>query len=323
MSLRKLKEETELFYTYLRQNGLKKTYQKDLILETFLNTEGHLSVEDIYALVKKRDKKVGVVTVFRTLKSLTACGIAREITLGDGLTRFEHSFHHPYHHHIVCTECHRAIEFVCPELERIQDEIIQRYHFQPIHHRFQTYGICEDCREHRPVAEVQKHDTERIFARDAVKMALSMAARGLEFYRDAARRNQNPGGREVFARMAREEESHIAELNGKLEEIVKQEKDLEHAPLFLHFDPCELEGVIPDLSKYEQSGEFRLDAEGSAELALALQSSSAEFFQKYSEKFADTQGKQILAAFASQESAHSDLIRQRVEEKLSMSGASI
>src|SRR5512136_559037 len=167
MWMRKMKEETELFYLYMPQNCLKKTYQKDLILETFLNTEAHLRVEDIYALVKKRDKKVGVVTVFRTLKSLTACGIAREITLGDGLTRFEHSYHHPHHHHIVCTECNRAIEFMCPELERIQGEIIQKYNFKPVHYRFHTYGICEDCREQRPVVESPKHDTEKLLARDA------------------------------------------------------------------------------------------------------------------------------------------------------------
>ena len=317
MSLRKLKEETELFYSYLRQNGLKKTYQKDLILETFLNTEGHLSVEDIYALVKKRDKKVGVVTVFRTLKSLTACGIAREITLGDGLTRFEHSYHHPHHHHIVCTECHRAIEFVCPELERIQDDIIQRYHFKPIHHRFQTYGICEDCREHRPVAETQKHDTERIFARDAIKMALSMENRCLEFYRDAAKRNQDEGGKEVFEQMAQEEQRHIADLSAKLEEIVRQEKDLEHASIFLHFDPCELEALIPDIARLEKTGEFRLDAKASAELALSLSRSLAEFFKQYAERFSETQGKQILLGFANQENAHSDLIRQRMEQGLS------
>ena len=321
MSLRKLKEETELFYSFLRQNGLKKTYQKDLILETFLNTEGHLSVEDIYALVKKRDKKVGVVTVFRTLKSLTACGIAREITLGDGLTRFEHSYHHPHHHHIVCMECHKAIEFVCPELERIQGEIIQKYHFQPVHHRFQTYGICEDCREHRPVAETQKHDTERIFARDAVKMALSMENRCLEFYREAARRNLDPAGKEVFERMVHEVENHVADLNGKLDEIVKQEKDLEYAPIFLHFDPCELEALIPDLAKFERSGEFRLDSKASTELALSLNRASAEFFKIYAEKFAETQGKQILIGFASQESAHSELIRQRMEGTMSVSSA--
>jgi Fur family ferric uptake transcriptional regulator len=316
MPMRKLKEETELFYSYLRQNGLKKTYQKDLILETFLNTEGHLSVEDIYALVKKRDQKVGVVTVFRTLKSLTACGIAREITLGDGLTRFEHSYHHPHHHHIVCTECHRAIEFVCPELERIQNEIIQRYHFQPIHHRFQTYGICEDCREHRPVVEAQKQDTERIFARDAVKMALCMENRCLEFCRDAANRNQDQGGKEIFERMVHEVDAHIVELNMKLEEIVGQAKDLEYAPIFLHFDPCELEELIPSLSPQEPSGEIRLDAKASIELALELNKSAADFFKAYAERFAETQGKQILINFANQEGNHCELMRQRMEQLL-------
>jgi Fur family transcriptional regulator, ferric uptake regulator len=320
MPMRKLKEETELFYAYLRQNGLKKTYQKDLILETFLSTEGHLSVEDIYALVKKRDKKVGVVTVFRTLKSLTACGIAREITLGDGLTRFEHSYHHPHHHHIVCTECHRAIEFVCPELERIQNEIIQKYHFQPIHHRFQTYGLCEDCRDHRPVSDTQKHDTEKIFARDALRMALSMESRCVEFYREIARRNQDPGGKEVFENLTREGEKHIAELNSKLEEIGRQERDLERAPIFLHFDPCELENMIPDLSKYEKGGEFRLDAKASTELAVALNRTAADFFQAYAGKFAETQGRQIFLNFASREGNHCDFMRQRLEEMPVQSG---
>src|SRR5206468_12796396 len=186
---RKLREERELFYTYLRQNGMKKTRQKDLILETFLTTEGHLSVEDTYSLVKKKDKKVGIVTVFRTLKTLTSCGIAREIMLGDGLTRFEHSYHHPHHHHIICTECHKAIEFVSPELESIQDQIVRKYHFKPLHHRLQVYGICEDCQEQRPVPVTPKHDTEKIFARDALRMAISMETCGIIFYREAARRN--------------------------------------------------------------------------------------------------------------------------------------
>ena len=312
MSMRKPKEENELFYSYLRQNGLKKTHQKDLILETFLSTEGHLSVEDIYALVKKRDKKVGVVTVFRTLKSLTACGIAREITLGDGLTRFEHSYHHPYHHHIVCTKCQKAIEFVCPELERIQNEIIQKYHFESIHHRFQTYGICEDCRRNRPVEEVQKHDTERIFARDAIKMVIYMDKRCLEFYRDSAERNRDPGGKEILQRMILQEERHIEELDARLAEITGQEEDLEHAPLFLHFDPCELEALIPDLARYETAGEIRMDARTAKDLVLNLNRRLAEFFKAYAEKFDETEGKRVLLNFAGQEEEHSNFIRQNM-----------
>ena len=315
MPMKKLKEETELFYSYLRQNGLKKTYQKDLILETFLNTEGHLSVEDIYALVKKKDKKVGVVTVFRTLKSLTACGIAREISLGDGLTRFEHRYNHPYHHHIVCTECHTAIEFVCPELERIQEKIIQKYRFNPVHHRFQTYGICEDCREKRNVTETPKHDTERIFARDALKMALNMENRCLEFYKESSQRNLDPGGKEIFNRMILEEEKHIADLNSKLEELVQQERDLDRAPIFLHFDPRELEELIPDLSRFEKEGGMRLDSKKAIELSSELNRSASEFFKKYADKFTNTLGKRIFINFATREEKHCELMKQRMQSQ--------
>jgi len=152
-------------------------------------------------------------------------------------------------------------------------------------------------------------------------MALSMEKRCLEFYRDAANRNQDAEGKEVFERMAQEEERHIAELSSKLEEIVRQEKDLEHASIFLHFDPCELEAMVPDLRQFELTGEFRLDAKTATELALSLNSNLAEFFKKYAERFAETQGKQVLINFANQESSHNDLLRQRMEGLLSVASA--
>ncbi len=310
------REVKELFYTYLRQNGMKKTHQKDLILETFLMTEGHLSVEDIYYLVKKKDKKVGIVTVFRTLKTLTACGIAREITLGDGLTRFEHSYHHPHHHHIICTECQKAIEFVSPELESIQDEIVRKYHFQPLHHRLQIYGICADCREHRAVPETQKHDTEMIFARDALRMALSMETRGITFYREAARRNNHPEGREILERIVEEEERHLTDLQEELDRINRLEKGLESAPVFLHFDPSDLERLVPNLGQYEKDGELYLDPRRSLEMAMILERRAAEFFTDYAEKFLETEGKRIFLQFAEEEHKHFESIRRRAEQLL-------
>jgi Fur family transcriptional regulator, ferric uptake regulator len=318
MPMKKFGKEIEHFHNFLRRKGKKKTYQKDLILETFLRTEGHLSVEDVYALVKKRDKKIGVVTVFRTLLSLAdeECGIARKITLGDGLTRFEHRYQHPYHHHIICDKCHKAIEFICPELDGIQDEIIKKYNFTPSYHRFQTYGICEDCRENRNVPNNPNHDTEKIFARDALKMALSMEHRCLEFYRSAAQSTPDPGGKEIFERMVPEEEKHIAELNSQLSDLLQQEKGLDQAPVFLHFDPRELEKMIPDLSEYEKKEEMRLDSKAAIEISTNLNRSASEFFKKYAEKFTDTLGKRIFMNFALQEKSHSDLMKQRMEGRL-------
>lgn len=316
MPIKRNRVEIERFHDFLKEKGLKKTYQKDLILETFLSVEGHLSVEDVYAQVKKKDRKVGIVTVFRTLKSLKECGIAREITLGDGLTRFEHCYQHPYHHHIICKKCHKTIEFVCPKMERIQEDIIQKYGFKPDYHRVQTYGMCRDCIENRASGNTEDFDTEKIFARDALKMAMAMASRCLEFYRVSARRNRDLGGRDVFERLVLEEEKHISDLNSKLEELYRQQKNLEEAPLFLHFDIEELDAMFPDLSKYQTGEQLNLDEQTASQLSCRLNLKSSEFFKKYADKFSDTLGKRIFVNFAIQEEKHNDSVKKASGECL-------
>lgn len=318
MHTRKLNEPFEVFHAYLRQNGLKKTHQKDLILETFLTSEGHLSVEDVYSRARRKDRKVGIVTVFRTLKSLMACGIAREIRLGDGLTRFEHSYHHPHHHHIICTECHRAIEFVSPELERVQGEIVDKYHFQPVHHYLQVYGVCEDCRLSRHLADQGRYDSEGVFARDALAMAISMEKRGIELYRQAASRNQDRAGSEVLAAIIEEELKHLAKLEAELEDLLKRDKAVERAPVFLHFDPSVLDKVLPDLRKLEQDGVLRLDPRRSLELAFSFEKGAADFFREYAAGFLETLGKNIFLRFADEEMQHCDNISRRMEELASV-----
>lgn len=304
MHAERVEEIRTLFHAYLRRSGLKKTRQKDLILEAFLSAEGHLSVEDVYGIVKKRDRRIGIVTVFRTLKSLTACGIAREADLGDGLTRFEHCYRHPDHHHIVCTECRRAIEFIAPELERIQQRIVDRYRFRPVRRRFQIYGVCQDCRAKRPAEERRCCDTERVFERDALRMALHMERCAVEFYRRAAERNEDPAGRAILLRVAAEEEKHRDQLAAGLAEIERREKGIEQAPALLHFEPGELEGLLPDLRAYEAEGRLRLDAQGALELAEGLERRSAEFFRRFAEGFDDSAGKEILCRFAEREMEH-------------------
>ena len=61
-------EEKEIFLNYVQKFGLRRTAQRDLILEVFLRTQEHLSSEDLYDVVKKQDPKVGQTTVYRTLK---------------------------------------------------------------------------------------------------------------------------------------------------------------------------------------------------------------------------------------------------------------
>ena len=142
-----MQEVLEVFSQYLKSSGRKMTRQRQMIVESFLRSNGHVSTEELHQLARKKDQKLGFVTVFRTLKALADCGIARKIDLDDGRTRFEHSYRRPHHHHIVCVECSNTIEFVSPEQERIQEEITSQYGFKPVRHTLQIFGICPECQK--------------------------------------------------------------------------------------------------------------------------------------------------------------------------------
>jgi Fur family ferric uptake transcriptional regulator len=95
-------EEQEVFLNHIQKKGLKRTSQRDLILDVFLRTERHLSNEDLYRLVQEEDASVGQTTVYRTLKLLTEAGLAREVRFGDGRTHYEHNYKHEHHDHMIC-----------------------------------------------------------------------------------------------------------------------------------------------------------------------------------------------------------------------------
>ena len=138
--------EHQVFSDYLERNKLKRTPHRDLILETFLENEGHRSVEDIYHTVKAIDPRVGYTTVYRMMKLMMSCGLAREIELADGITRYEHLFNHEHHDHMICMECGKSIEFYNPEIEALQDAASEQLGFQVLDHKLQIYGVCGDCR---------------------------------------------------------------------------------------------------------------------------------------------------------------------------------
>ena len=140
-----LKPELQVFIDYLQANKLKLTPHRELILETFLENEGHRSVEDIYHTVKAIDPRIGYTTVYRMMKLLIRCGLAREIELADGITRYEHLFNHEHHDHLICMECGNSIEFYNPEIEALQDAASAQLGFKVLDHKLQIYGVCSNC----------------------------------------------------------------------------------------------------------------------------------------------------------------------------------
>jgi Fur family transcriptional regulator, ferric uptake regulator len=149
-----MREAQQILHEHLKRVGLKHTEQRDTILQTFLETREHLSVNELHRLVQKKDARIGFTTVYRTLKLLAECGLASEVAFHDGIARYEHQYNRRGHHHMVCTSCGSSVEFFSPEVDRLEHEIGRKYNYETTRHTFQIYGLCEDCR--------QKGDSQRL-----------------------------------------------------------------------------------------------------------------------------------------------------------------
>lgn len=162
-------EEQEVLLKHIQKRGLKRTAQRDLILDIFLRTEEHLSSEDLYRLVQKDDPSIGQTTVYRTLKLLTEAGLAREVRFGDGRTHYEHNYKHQHHDHMICSECGRIIEFFSAELEAIQDAMAAKHRFEVTQHLLRIIGVCAECRRAMKAAgkeeTVQRARAKQVTAR--------------------------------------------------------------------------------------------------------------------------------------------------------------
>lgn len=142
-------EKKKAFLQFATKRGLRSTRQRDLILDVFLSSHEHLSVEELYLKVKASHPGVGQATVYRTLKLFVEAGLAREMTLSDGQTRYEHLLAGEHHDHLICTGCGTIVEFEDETIERVQDEIAVRHGYTISSHRLELYGLCPACKGHQ------------------------------------------------------------------------------------------------------------------------------------------------------------------------------
>jgi len=140
-------EPLQVLQNYVQSVGLKTTKQREIISKEFFSINAHLKAEEILEQARKVDPKVSLATVYRTLKLLQACGLARSHHFGDGQARYEPIINSEEHHdHLICTNCGAIVEFYNLEIEKLQEDIACLHQFEVTFHRMELYGLCLHCR---------------------------------------------------------------------------------------------------------------------------------------------------------------------------------
>ena len=282
----------------LRPPGRARTSKRDQILNTFLQQEGPLSADDLYELIHRGDQRTSRATVYRALQWMVEAGVARKLDLGEGRIRFEHSYRHPRHFHLICKKCSRSSEFLSADIEALIEEIAAARSFSARQSVLQIYGTCAECRTGR-CSPADEGATDLLFARDALRVAIATERSGLEFYSRAGN-SANPRSRVVFQRLADEERAHLSDLEARYQKLLALDPQLEARPTFLFFKGA-ANGLFA--SGADQIARGASDRQALL-MAIRGERASHRFFKRYGERFGETDHRQVFLDCADAERTH-------------------
>ena len=146
---------TDFWQKRLFDAGYRLTAPRKLVIQILIETDKHLSVEDIYVSALKTNPSIGMATVYRTVDLFAQTGVIQKFDIGDGKARYELT-NNPkkkgHHHHLICIRCKEIVDytdFIKDEVQlmnKTETALSQKYHFQIMHHIIHFYGLCESCR---------------------------------------------------------------------------------------------------------------------------------------------------------------------------------
>jgi Fur family transcriptional regulator, ferric uptake regulator len=134
---------------FIRRKGLRRTGQRDTIVETAFSKDDHFTADELFDRVRKSNNDISRATVYRTLALLVEADLLREIDLGENQTTYDPNFHDkPSHNHLLCIDCGRVVEFEDAHVETLNDCVTRRLGFRPLRQTLKIEASCEQLRLH-------------------------------------------------------------------------------------------------------------------------------------------------------------------------------
>jgi len=141
--------ERRQFEKLFKQEKIDRFDDRFKVLEAFLQTEQHVTVEVMEVTLKDKKPPLSKEFIKETLELMCLFGFAQKHRFKNGGVYYEHRHLGQHHDHMICTKCGKIIEFVNDQLEQVQSQVASGFGFHMLQHRMEIYGICGDCLKSR------------------------------------------------------------------------------------------------------------------------------------------------------------------------------
>jgi Fur family ferric uptake transcriptional regulator len=130
----------------LKQNGYKLTRQRRSVIKAMVSSRDHLTPADLYHNLHQDHPDIGLVTVYRTLGILDRLGLICKVHAGGNCHACTIGAPER-HHHMICSDCGRVIDFSCSNLTELENKLTKETGFAIEDHLLEFVGHCQNCRK--------------------------------------------------------------------------------------------------------------------------------------------------------------------------------
>ena len=128
--------------------GMRMTEQRKVIARVLSTSKDHPDVEELHRRAVAADPNISIATVYRTVRLFEESGILERHDFRDGRARYEET-PETHHDHLIDMKSGKVVEFMDPDIERLQKIIAERLGYRLVDHRLELYGVPLD----EPVAK--------------------------------------------------------------------------------------------------------------------------------------------------------------------------
>jgi len=128
----------------LKDHDFRITPQRLLVLRILAESEGHPTVEQIYAQVRTEFPTTSLATVYKTIALLKELNEVLELGFPDGSNRYDGNKPFP-HPHVICTKCKKITDPDLVDLDDLSQEMSRKTGYRISSHRLDFFGLCPDC----------------------------------------------------------------------------------------------------------------------------------------------------------------------------------
>ncbi len=134
-----------LFKSLFKEKNLRQSHPRLLVYTELSEAKSPLSPQELYRGLLRKERKVGLTSIYRSLDLFESLGVIFKIRNGSSV-KYKLCELEDHHHHIICKSCGNVVELNFCDISGWSKKVSESTGYQVIDHQLNFYGLCKDCK---------------------------------------------------------------------------------------------------------------------------------------------------------------------------------